>query len=71
MTTVIHRDRTFTVGEQTYMAIQGGHGWGYEVVTYPELRHVADGFFTLAEVRDYADRTLRRLADVLGPEARR
>jgi hypothetical protein len=58
MSTVIHRDRTFTAGGQTYVAIYGGPGWGYEIVTYPELRHVADGFFTLAEVRAYADEAL-------------
>jgi hypothetical protein len=55
MRTVIHRDGTFTAGGRTYAVIYGGRGWGYEIVTYPELRHVADGFFTLAEVRDFAD----------------
>lgn len=67
MRTVIHHDRTFTVGGHDYMAIAGGPGWGYHIVTYPVLRHVADGFFSLAEVRDYADDVLSRYPETREP----
>lgn len=53
--TVIHRDKTFEHDGRRYMLIQGGPQWGYEIVTMPELRYVADGLFTLAEVRKFVD----------------
>lgn len=67
MRTIIHRDKTFTVGDHSYMAIQQGPGWGYMIVTYPELRFVEDGFFYLAEVRDYADDILSRYPETREP----
>lgn len=50
---VIHRDGTFEWRGRTYSVIYNGPSYGYEIVTWPELRPVADNLFTLAEVRDY------------------
>lgn len=67
---MIHRDGTFAFGDERYAVICGGPGWGYEIVTAGDLRHVADGFFTLAEIRDFVDlarqQGRRTLLDVSG-----
>lgn len=61
---MIHRDGTFECNGRRYLVLQGGPGWGYEIVTYPDLRHVADGFFRLSEVRDFADQARREGFDL-------
>lgn len=66
--TVIHRDRTLTFNGRDYVLIAGGPGWGWEIHTLPELDSVADGFFTLREVRDYVDKARREGWDRLGED---
>ncbi len=55
MRTVIHRDRTFEYRGRRFCVIYGGPGWGYEIVTFPQLRQVEDGFHTLGDVRAFVD----------------
>ena len=55
MRTVIHRDKTLSFNGEAYGVLAGGPGWGYSIHRESGAL-VADGFFTLAEVRDYVDK---------------
>jgi hypothetical protein len=68
MRTVIHRDKTLTFNGERYQLIAGGPGWGWEIHTLPDLNPVADGFFTLREVRDYVDMARGQRWDRLGED---
>lgn len=60
MGTVIHRDGTFAYGGDRYRVFYDGPGWGYEILSLPDLKCVADGFFRLWEVRNYVDHARRQ-----------
>lgn len=66
--TVIHRDGTFEFNGSRYAVIQQGPQWGYEIVTHPDLRHVADGYDTLAQVRDFVAKARREGWDTLAED---
>jgi hypothetical protein len=58
--TIIHRDGTFAYGGDQYRVLNNGPGWGYQIVSVPDLKPVAEVFFLLAEVRDYVDKARRQ-----------
>lgn len=54
MRPVIHRDWTFEHNGHRYALTNGGPGWGYAIHSEAGAV-VADGLFTLSEVRDYVE----------------